>query len=209
MKNKNKLEKVLSLLTIIVCILLYMFFPTNSIFEEIISFFVFVFILPTLYIKIILKKELQKKETNKNIFFQFLIGLLFGIIFAPIVAYLFSIIPLNTFTYKNSILEFKNNIGLFFVDELSILFFNIIAFITLGYVFTKKILHNQKNNWVIAYIITSLVLIINNDIWFLGIIFLIILPILKKIKMDTFTTIVTALFFVILIFNTLILNNII
>ena len=95
------------------------------------------------------------------------------------------------------------------LDELSVLFFSIFASVALGYSFVKKILINIKIDWIIGYIITSLLLFTDTTKWFMGVIFLLILPILKKIKMDTFITISTTLFITILIFDTLILKYII
>lgn len=209
MKNKNYLETTLSIVIAITCILLYSFFPTNNIFEQVIKFIVFIFVIPTLYLKMILHINIRDKNITQGFFSQIIFGLLIGTIigvFISIIAFYFKLIP---FSYKDSIVQFENFIGTFILSELTVLIFEIFSPLFIGYLFIKKILSNYENNWIIAYILTTLLLFTNDDKWFLWLIFAVSVPLLKKLKKDTFITISTILFFAILIFDTLIIKHII
>lgn len=209
MKNKNNLEMILSIVIAIVCVALYSFFPTNNIFEQLIGFVVFVFVIPMLYLKIILHKSLSDKSIKQGIFSQIILGLVLGVIIGviiSIVAFFLNFIP---FDYKASIIIFKNSIGTFLLSELVIFMLEILSSIFIGYLFIKKILSSYKNNWIIAYVLTTLLLFTSEDKWFFGLIFIASAPILRKFKKDTFIILSTMLFFTILIFDTLIIKFII
>ncbi len=209
MKNKKKLEMTLSITILVVCVLLYSFFPTNNIFEEIVSFAVFIFIIPTLYLKIVLHKKISDGSKKQHFLLQILFGIVLGIVLGILLSLLFSALHIITSSYRESILVFSDNKMLFFINELRILIFNIFGSVAIGYFFVRRIFSDYKFKSIIAYITTTILLFTSDEKWILGIIAAISIPLLSKLKKDTFITIATILFFTILVFDTLIIKHII
>ena len=74
MKSFNK-EDLVTCGVVLICLVLYIIFPVNNIFQRIVSVITFLFVIPFLYIKIVLKKDMkslgiQKGEWKAGVFWS-------------------------------------------------------------------------------------------------------------------------------------------
>ena len=86
MKKINR-EFFSTSLVILACLVLFSVFPTNGIFQEIISSLTFFFVVPALYVKIILKKDLKEFGFQKGDFKKGIMLGLGGLVFSAAIVY--------------------------------------------------------------------------------------------------------------------------
>jgi len=81
---------VITIGVIFSCLLLYAVFPTNNIFQQIISSVTFLFVIPVLYVKIILKRSLKEFGIQKGEWKTGLIWIMISLAVAFLILYIFS-----------------------------------------------------------------------------------------------------------------------
>lgn len=122
MKKTFNQELFSTSLVILACLFLFSIFPTKNIFQEIISSLTFFFVVPILYVKIILKKDLkefgiQLGDRRKGIIFSSL-----ALIMSLLIAYVF--FQYSSFSKNYTLPEIiKNNFIFFIIYELFIVGF--------------------------------------------------------------------------------------